>query len=342
MAPFICYPFALRAGAMQRESIELNATKSEVTQGQSAVVERLLRKRDLLRRGDPAHAEIRAALFIDGGGMRGVYGGGVVIALERLGLTDVFDHVIGVSAGAANSAYFLSGQTELGTTIYYEELAGRKFINPLRLHKILDIDYLDVTFRHTKPLNYDRIRQSRSQFWIGVTRTDTAACEYLNMKDSSIDIITAIRASTALPIVYNRNIMIHGVPYSDGNTACGIPVDFILDELNCDTVLFVLNRLRTDKDTRISWFNRVLTHVVSGHYSSEFRSAFLNRRVPYNQSLAIARGDVATSPGVEFAMIAPEDMPITNLTSDSVKLKRVAEQATKQTLEFFASPGQFT
>jgi predicted patatin/cPLA2 family phospholipase len=69
------------------------------------------------------------ALVIEGGGMRGVISGGMVAALEQLGLLDIFDVVYGSSAGAIAGAYFLAGQARYGTTIFYERLNNSRFIN---------------------------------------------------------------------------------------------------------------------------------------------------------------------------------------------------------------------
>jgi predicted acylesterase/phospholipase RssA len=63
------------------------------------LVANLQRKQELLEAGDSAHEDIRTALVIGGGTMRGVFSGGVVTGLEELGLTEVFDDVIGVSVG---------------------------------------------------------------------------------------------------------------------------------------------------------------------------------------------------------------------------------------------------
>jgi predicted acylesterase/phospholipase RssA len=57
------------------------------------------------QRSDPYHV----ALVIEGGGMRGVAAGGMVSALERLGLRDAFDSVHGSSAGAVAASYFVAG-----------------------------------------------------------------------------------------------------------------------------------------------------------------------------------------------------------------------------------------
>ena len=45
---------------------------------------------------------------------------------------DAFDLVVGSSAGAINSTYFLAGQRE-GVDIYHEDIANEQFIDMRRL-----------------------------------------------------------------------------------------------------------------------------------------------------------------------------------------------------------------
>ena len=85
--------------------------------------------------------------------MRAVYSSGIVTGLEKAGLSKVFDVVVGLSAGSAICAYFISGQSRLGTSIYQESLLDKNFINLTRISKILNVDYLDHVFRNVKPLN---------------------------------------------------------------------------------------------------------------------------------------------------------------------------------------------
>ena len=61
--------------------------------------------------------------------MRGVISAGMVVALEQLGCSRCFDAVYGSSAGAINGAFFVAGQAGLGTTIYYENINHREFID---------------------------------------------------------------------------------------------------------------------------------------------------------------------------------------------------------------------
>lgn len=74
----------------------------------------------------------RIALAIEGGGMRGCIGAGMVAAINYLGLTEAVDAVYGSSAGSLVGAYLLSRQLpQYGCSIYYDVLprAGRSFID---------------------------------------------------------------------------------------------------------------------------------------------------------------------------------------------------------------------
>src|SRR5690606_3309761 len=69
-------------------------------------------------------------LVVQGGGMRGVYSMGALAALEEMGFGQCFDHVVGSSAGALNSAYFITGQASYGVETYIHYLTQGRFVNP--------------------------------------------------------------------------------------------------------------------------------------------------------------------------------------------------------------------
>ena len=110
------------------------------------LIRNLYRKRDLMREGRDHH-HIRPVLLILGGGMGGASGVGIVSALHRLGLGNVFDAVIGISTGATVGAYFLNGakSTWECASIYYEDLP-KKFVNYLR-KPVADIDFAESIAR---------------------------------------------------------------------------------------------------------------------------------------------------------------------------------------------------
>ena len=103
----------------------------------------------------------KLALVFDGGAMRAVGPAGGAVALAHLGLTNIFDEVYATSAGVMNASYFLSGQGDMGITIYFDDLTTGRFINPLRFWKIVDVDYLiSEIVRVRKPLDVQRVLRS--------------------------------------------------------------------------------------------------------------------------------------------------------------------------------------
>ena len=117
----------------------------------------------------------KIALVIEGGGMRGCVTGGMVCAIDYLGLRDCVDVVYGSSAGSVIGAYFITGQLPwFGPEVYYDQLttAGKSFIDTGRLLRALGLGLLnpklfkDVLFRRNagKPLlNLDFLLQKSMQ-----------------------------------------------------------------------------------------------------------------------------------------------------------------------------------
>lgn len=57
----------------------------------------------------------KLGLVVEGGGMRGVVTGAMLMGLQDMGLfSNVFDAVYGASAGAINATYYLTGEQQCG------------------------------------------------------------------------------------------------------------------------------------------------------------------------------------------------------------------------------------
>ncbi len=309
--------------------------RSHVLEGESSkesvLIKNILRKRELLASGDESHQSIKTALIIGGGGVRGAFGAGVGLGLEQAGLRSAFDVVIGVSAGAADLAYFLARQIEIGSTLWYDDCANRRFINLARLTRVLDMDYAaDHLMRVVKPLDQDAVRASRSNFYIGVTNAQTGEGELLDAKDG-IDIVTAIHASTALPVVYNRTVNINGVEYGDGSIGIGIPIEAALQK-GCTDILVVLNDVVKEKVGRATLFEKMLVSLYMRKFTPEFRAAILARHGQYTQV-----SDVIEHSGndVNIGIIAPSKMPISRISIDSQAIYDLTMDGKDIALELF-------
>jgi len=139
----------------------------------------------LARQGQqvPVNDGRKIALVLYGGGMSGVAGAGAMIALQDLGLTHAFDAIYTYSAGFANASYLLGDATRLGTSIYYEDLIGRRFINLWRFWRIMDVRYLVYVMKQIKPLPVARILQSSTELFIRLWNVGAGRTEYVEAHD---------------------------------------------------------------------------------------------------------------------------------------------------------------
>lgn len=165
----------------------------------------LLRAR-VARGSRPPHDDgASIALAVEGGAMRGVISAGMVWALEDLGYTLAFDAIYGSSAGAINAAYFLAGQAGLGTTIYFEDINNRTFIDlsrPLRGRPIVDLGFLlDDVARHRKHLDTGRIIDAGTPLSVLATDVDSRSSVAFRDFDTTEQLFGALRAGATMPVI---------------------------------------------------------------------------------------------------------------------------------------------
>src|SRR5262249_61867100 len=87
------------------------------------------------------------------------------------------------SAGGVTAAYFLPGQGKLGMTVSFDDIATRRFINPWRVFKIVDVDYAyDRVVSLEKPLDEAAIRASRVRLLLSVTDARSGQNELLDVR----------------------------------------------------------------------------------------------------------------------------------------------------------------
>lgn len=144
------------------------------------VIKSILQRRD---QPTPFSDRKKIGLVLFGGAMLGVGGGGAVSALEDLGLSEAFDEIYVVSAGLPNASYFLSKQTKIGTSIYYQDLNGRKFINLFKIWKVACTDVVVDVIRNIKPLDVRKVISSRTEILVRLYNLRARKTEYLNLKE---------------------------------------------------------------------------------------------------------------------------------------------------------------
>ncbi len=293
---------------------------------QQAVVQNLLKRKAEMDSGDAISAGRRFGLVVEGGAMRGIISGGALVAVSELGLLEGFDEVYGTSAGAINAAYALAGQSAYGLTIYYEDINNRRFINLARLRRVVDLDYLfDEVLVRRKPLNVARVRASRPRLRISVTDVETGEGRFFDNRTPDLNLLKALKAGAAMPVLDNRPVEIAGRRYFDGGIALSIPVEQAIAD-GCTDILVLLTRpvgyRKTPSRSVARWVER---RALRG-FGRGFEEAYFNRHRTYNASLDVVFGRASPGRLVNIAVICPgpDDRMVGRITTDTARLKQVA------------------
>lgn len=166
-------------------------------------------------------------LLVQGGALRGVYSIAAAAELQLAGLTSLFDVTVGVSSGGLNAAYVAAQQALEGVDLYCQYLTDYRFISFLRFPRSVNIDYMiDVVKGRIGPygLQLEALRRSGTKVVVGLTRTADARSIYVELSalDDS-DIWEALRATAAMPGVYDKRVLFQGATYVDGGLIETLP-----------------------------------------------------------------------------------------------------------------------
>jgi predicted patatin/cPLA2 family phospholipase len=215
--------------------------------------------------------------------MRGVISAGMVDALQELGYTNTFDAVYGSSAGAINAAYFLAGQASLGTTIYFEDINTRAFIDfrrALRGRAIVDLEFLlNEVAGARKPLDTARVLQSSTPLKVLATDVATAQAEVLSGFADAAALMSALQASASMPILTGGPFTRSGRQYFDASLSEPIPVPQA--EADGHTHIIVLLTRPVDERPGDGAFDRYFVAPRLRRVSPTLADRFVSRGGPY-------------------------------------------------------------
>jgi len=292
---------------------------------------------DQKRRGHGGTETI--GLVVQGGGMRGVYSMGALAALEEMGFGDSFDHVAGSSAGALNGAYFITGQARYGVETYIHYLTHRNFVNPLRLKKMVDIDYLvDHIGKKARPLDINKLLSAQTLLHISLTRCSNGQTRYVTNRTPDIDLWEAFRASAAMPILYNKSVKVGDGLYVDGSLRARVPIRRVVD-YGCRYVVVILTMPHSHRVTSKNPWIRSLSWPATRHYSHALRQTLFGEDVAYNTTKsALSRGNHQISGCANrVVVITPQRRPerFSMITTDPKQLMQRALQAREDTWHAF-------
>lgn len=198
-------------------------------------------------------------IYFAGGTMRGVFGAGVATAFQKQNIYPKVSAVYGASAGVMIGAYFLSRQTKLGSSIYWENL-GKEFISyknffigtwqrfqdefiksvpQNKLRDALNFNYLMSVVTNEKRLDTTQIISQDIPLYIKLFNLDTHAVEYIDARRS--DILEILKAGVnAFPYVHEISV-IDGKRYIDAAIMDIVGLDFLKQKHPDEKIIIVMN-----------------------------------------------------------------------------------------------------
>jgi predicted patatin/cPLA2 family phospholipase len=276
--------------------------------------------------------------------MRGVVSAGMVCALEALGLTEAFDAVYGSSAGAINAAYFLAGQARLGTSIYYEDINNRRFIDlkrALRGRAILDLSFLldDVAIRR-KPLDVGKVLCSPSRLTVMATDVELETAVTMGGFERAEDLLGALRASATMPVVAGPPHTYRGRRYLDASLTEPIAVP-TAEAAGHDIIVALLTR-DGEMRSRPSAFDRYFVAPQLRRVSGALADRYLTRAIPHANLLRLIRAGTGPLGHARVLAVTVEGLQLSKLECRPDVLKAGAQRGYAAVMRLFerAPPGE--
>jgi predicted patatin/cPLA2 family phospholipase len=166
----------------------------------------------------------RVALVVEGGAMRGIFAAGALdVFLEQEFCP--FDLAIGVSVGASNMLSFLAGQHGRTRRCFLDQMSRAEFIDPWRVLRgghWLDLDWLWDAIERQDPLDRRAAAASRVEYALVATSVRTGEPRYLT--PGADQMLDALKASCALPVLYRNTVRLGDEHFVDGGLSDPIPV----------------------------------------------------------------------------------------------------------------------
>lgn len=238
-----------------------------------------------------------------GGGMRDVFGCGVTDFLLDNGIT--FDYCLGVSAGSANLASYVSKQRGRNYRYYTKYSLRPEYMSAFNFvtkHSFFDLDYVYSVLSDSDgedPLDYKALSQSSQIYKAVATSGETGEPQYFTKNDFGQDYYEPLKASSAIPGVC-KPVSIDGTDYFDGGVSDPIPVEKALAD-GCDHVFLILTK-PIDFVKKPEMFKSAYTKVLK-NYPAIIKKLNI-RHETYNNGIKKA---LELSKEGKVTIIAPDD-----------------------------------
>ena len=271
-----------------------------------------------------------------GGGMRGVFGCGVTDFLLDNDIT--LDYCLGVSAGSANLASYVSRQRGRNYRYYTKYSLRPEYMSAFNFvtkHSFFFFFYVYSVLSDSDgedPLDYKTLSQSNQIYKAVATNGETGEPHYFTKDDFRQDFYEPLKASSAIPGVC-KPVSIDGTDYFDGGVSDPIPVEKALAD-GCDHVFLILTK-PIDFVKKPEMFKSAYTKVLK-NYPAVIKKLNI-RHETYNNEIKKA---LELSKEGKVTIIAPDDgYSVTAFTRNIRELNHLYNEGYIKTGEILKNKG---
>lgn len=213
------------------------------------------------------------AITVEGGGMRGVVSGAMLIALRELGMTDHVDRIYGASSGGMNVAYFAAGAGWDALAVYYDHLVDgfvRRFPRPGR--PMLDMGRVEEAMRQLVPIDVAGVSRSTVDARLVLSDVDLCRPVVVRARDTGERLVEHLLAGAWLPVLAGAPYRCEGRTFLDGGLLWPDPLYAALAE-GASHVLMLTTSTAGPPRT-MSWASAALLTAALDRWSSGLGTAF--------------------------------------------------------------------
>jgi len=283
----------------------------------------------------------KVGLVLQGGGTRSAFTAGVLDTLMENKIS--FPYIVGTSAGALDAVNWLSGDIGRSKTIAINLMDDKKFVslhNLLHYGSLFNFTYLVVDVpKKVVPFNVKAYNESPIHYVVAATGLEDGKDHYF-VKGECREMWKAIAASSSLPLITWKPVMVEGHPYLDGGPTANIPFRRALAD-GCESLVVVTTRAHGFRKAPAKKKNLRRAHFLYKQYP-EFLKAFAKESEVYNADADAL--DTLEAAGKAFVICPSHPVTIGRTCRDKAQLDALYHEGvdvTKSLLEklkVFLSP----
>jgi predicted patatin/cPLA2 family phospholipase len=256
---------------------------------------------------------------VEGGGLRGLYGAGVIDFLAEKNIS--FDMLIGVSMGACNLANLASNQPERNFSLPFRFIDDSRYLSYKRWLTGGDLFGMKFIFEIIPTtldiFDYDAFCKRKSRFFIVATECESGKAVYFDKFNSREDFTQILKSSCSLPFAA-KPVRYGGKTLLDGGISDPIPLHFA-QKKGAQKIVFILTQPKEYKKSAMKF-----TSLLKLFYPSALVETLKNRHINYNKT--VEEIDALEAKGEIFIIRPSSPLPARRIERNREKLKSTYEQ----------------